>query len=96
MAQKNTPSRSVNVEKTEGHRWRSDPDTVENVTRERPHQSPEGSGISNRAVGEEIENQESLPERGTSQSDERARHMPHVEEQLVDEGRGLGVEDVER
>lgn len=36
-------------------------------------------GISNRPLGEEIENQESLPQRGTSQSEERPRRNEDVE-----------------
>jgi hypothetical protein len=99
MAEKNTPSRSVDTKKVEGQRWRSEPDTVENMTRDnsdRQYQSDEGRGPSNRPVGEEIENQDVLPERGMSQTDERRRSRPHAEEQRIDEVRGLGVEDVER
>jgi hypothetical protein len=82
MADKNTPNRAANMEKAEGDRWRSDDDAVNPTDAERPgerYDSERGAGISNRPVGEEIENQEALPERGLSQEDERTRSNEDVE-----------------
>jgi hypothetical protein len=55
MADQDTPSRASNMEKAEGER-RS----------EWGEGTSQGGGISNRPMGEEIENQESVPDRGDS------------------------------
>jgi hypothetical protein len=48
-----TPNRSSNMEKAEGER-----------KSEWGEGTSEGAGVSNRPMGEEIENQEAVPERG--------------------------------
>ncbi|PYR94041.1 MAG: hypothetical protein DMF84_07415 [Acidobacteria bacterium] len=63
MAEKDTPTRSSNMEKAEGDR-----DTVANTDTTRRSEwgegTSEGGGITNRPLGEEMENQEQVPERG--------------------------------
>lgn len=69
MADKNTPTRSSNIDPAEEERWTSDPDTVEVADRysEGIGETDEGTGgISNRPLAEEISRQHNLPERGTS------------------------------
>lgn len=64
MPDKDTPSRSANMEKAEGDRWTSDPDTVEVADRYAEgagKNTEKGGGIS---LSEEIDRQESLPDRG--------------------------------
>jgi hypothetical protein len=74
---KNTPTRSSNIEKAEGERWKSEPDTVEVEDRYKKGvgTTDEGTGgISNRPMPDERQRQENLPERGTDRdkrSDER-------------------------
>jgi hypothetical protein len=83
MADKDNPTRSSSLdeaaqdpsamEKPEGDRWTSDPDTVEVATRysEGIGDVGEGTGcISNRPLPEEVERQRNLPERGKSRDDE--------------------------
>jgi hypothetical protein len=55
--------------------WSSEEDTVEKADRN-SYPADDGDsagGISNRPLDEEIENQETLPERGTTQEDEQDR-----------------------
>ena len=63
MADKDTPTRSSNMEKAEGDR-----DTVAGTDSNRRSEwgegTSEGGGITNRPLGKEIENQEQVPERG--------------------------------
>lgn len=71
---KTTPSRSADMHKAEGERWTSDPDTVEVADRYAEgvgENIEQGGGISNRPLSEEISRQESLPDRGTSRSEEQ-------------------------
>ena len=73
MADKETPTRSANMEKAEGSRWTSDPDTVE--VSERYSEGIGGAnensgGISNRPLEEEIDRQHNLPDRGTRLNEE--------------------------
>ena len=73
MADKDTPSRSANMEKAEGDRWTSDPDTVEVADRYAKGTGSvnEGTGgISNRPLSDEEKRQESLPGRTKSRSEE--------------------------
>jgi hypothetical protein len=49
--------------KAEGDRWESDSEAVERSDETAGNQNRE-SGISNRPIGEEVDNQASLPERG--------------------------------
>ena len=64
------PNQAVNRSEAENKRWSSDSDTVERREQERAAEqgsgSDERSGISNRPIGEEIRNQELLPDRGTA------------------------------
>jgi hypothetical protein len=74
MADKETPTRASNVEKAEGDRWTSDPDTVEVSDRYADvigETSENSGGISNRPLEKEIERQHNLPDRGTRRGDDR-------------------------
>lgn len=66
---KDTPTRSSNMEKAEGGRWTSDPDTVEVADRYKDgvgETDENAGGISNRPLSEERGRQGNLPDRGTS------------------------------
>lgn len=74
MAEKDSPTRSSDLEKAEGDRWTSDSDTVEVADRysEGVRDVDEGTGgISNRPLSEEVERQHNLPDRGKSRGEER-------------------------
>ena len=62
MATKNVPNNASQKTKAEGERWESDSETVERYD----ETVGEESGISNRPLEQEIENQASLPDRGTA------------------------------
>jgi len=49
MTERNLPTRASNVEKAEGNRWASEPDTVERVEQDRPEGAPEADEIVNRS-----------------------------------------------
>lgn len=72
------PNQAANKSKAEGERWSSEPDTVERRERNRAAEprtgSEEAGGISNRPIGEEVENQELVPERGETRTRARAGH----------------------
>jgi hypothetical protein len=63
MADQDTPTRSSNMEKAEGDR-----DTVTDTDTSRRSEwgegTSEGGGITNRPLGEEVENQQEVPPRG--------------------------------
>ena len=60
--------------------WSSEEDTVEKADRNSyPADTDDAGGISNRPLGEEIENQDALPERGKSKEDEEGRSDVDVE-----------------
>jgi hypothetical protein len=82
MAEKNTTHRSVNVEKVQGDRWRTEEEgTVEEADRNHyaVSEGTEAGGISNRPLTEEIKNQDALPDRGNTQADERSRESEDIE-----------------
>lgn len=61
--------------KAEGERWQSDSETVERYDQTIGQTTgDEGGGITNRPIGEEVENQASLPERGESREGAHAGH----------------------
>jgi hypothetical protein len=73
MAEQDSPQQATRKQKAEGERWSSEPDTVRNADRdenpERLYNEDDGetaSGITNRPLPEELDNQASLPDRGTS------------------------------
>jgi len=73
MAEQDRPNQAANKSKAEGERWRSEPDSVRKADRdenpERLYDDQDGDdagGITNRPLSEEVGNQESLPERGTT------------------------------
>ena len=73
MADQDRPNSNARKSKAEGERWSSDDESVRNADRdEHPEQlydtndSDDAGGITNRPLSEEVGNQESLPERGTS------------------------------
>jgi hypothetical protein len=71
--------------KAEGARWESDSETVERADETIGQTTgDEGGGITNRPIGEEIENQESLPERGESQEGAHAGHGKRRREESED------------
>ena len=61
--------------------WKSEDDTVEKADRNNypADDSADTGGISNRPLDEEIENQETLPERGTTREDEQTRSNVDLE-----------------
>ena len=78
MANPDIPNQTSNKGKAEGERWKSDPDTVEDVDREEnPEQlydnedTDDAGGITNRPLNEEVENQASLPKRGEDREGKR-------------------------
>jgi hypothetical protein len=58
MADQDIPSRASNMEKAEGDR--------EEAPENRYEERGKGAGITNRPLGEEIENQKEVPARGDS------------------------------
>jgi hypothetical protein len=79
MADQDRPNRAGGKDKAEGERWSSEENTIRNADRdenpERLYDDRDGddaSGITNRPLSEEVDNQESLPERGTNR--ERTRN----------------------
>ena len=61
--------------KAEGDRWESDSETVERADEAIGESvGDEGGGITNRPIGEEIENQSMVPDRGESRRDAHAGH----------------------
>ena len=78
MADQDTPNQTANKSKAEGERatvqentaGRSDPDA--NPERQYPdHDTDNAGGITNRPLSEEVDNQQSLPERGTNRDETR-------------------------
>jgi hypothetical protein len=72
MAEQDRPNQAARTQKAEGQRWSSEPDTVRNADRdenpERSYNDEDGDtagGITNRPLPEEVDNQASLPDRGT-------------------------------
>jgi len=85
MADTATPNRAANKEKAEGDRstveQNVDVPNSESST-DRAYRDTDGDnagGITNRSLDEEVENQNSLPERGMSQQDERERRNEDIE-----------------
>lgn len=85
MADKDTPNRAANKDKAEGERWQSEEGVIPNSEsstdrRYRDENGDNAGGITNRGIGDEIENQNTLPERGRSQSDEQVRENEDIEQ----------------
>lgn len=85
MADKDTPNRAANKDKAEGERWKSEEGVIPNSEsstdrRYRDDNRDHAGGITNRGIGEEIENQNTLPERGRSQEDEQVRDNEDIEQ----------------
>jgi hypothetical protein len=83
MADKDTPNRPAIKVKAEGERWRSEqdviPDSESSTGRSYEDDGDDAGGITNRPLSEEIDNQNSLPDRGNSQADERSRNNEDLE-----------------
>ncbi len=84
MADKDTPNRAANKDKAEGERWKSEEGVIPNSEsstdrRFRDDNGDDAGGISNRPIGEEIDNQNTLPDRGRSQNDEQVRDNEDIE-----------------
>jgi len=85
MADKDTPNRAANKDKAEGERWKSEEGLIPNSEsstdrRFRDDDGDNAGGITNRPIGEEIDNQNTLPDRGRSQSDELTRSNEDIEQ----------------
>jgi len=79
MADKDTPNRAANKDKAEGERWQSEEGAIPNSesSTDRRYKDNDGDnagGITNRPIGEEVDNQNALPDRGRSQDDEQVRN----------------------
>jgi hypothetical protein len=81
MANKDVPNDASAKSKAEGDRWESESDTVERSDQRVGQSGEEGGGITNRPIGEEIENQASLPERGESREGAHAGHGERKKEE---------------
>jgi hypothetical protein len=83
MADKDSPNRAANKDKAEGERWRSEPDTIpdseSSTSRSYDDDGDNAGGITNRPLAEEMDNQNSLPDRGETQDDERRRNNEDIE-----------------
>jgi hypothetical protein len=83
MADKDTPNRAANKDKAEGERWSSEQDVIPNsessTSRGYEDDGDNAGGITNRPLSEEVDNQNSLPDRGNSRSDERSRNNEDLE-----------------
>ncbi len=83
MADKDTPNRPANKDKAEGERWSSEkdviPDSESSTARTYDDDGDDAGGITNRPLSEEIDNQNSLPDRGNSQADEQSRNNEDLE-----------------
>ena len=83
MADKDTPNRPANKDKAEGERWSSEqnviPDSESSTSRGYEDDRDNAGGITNRPLSEEIDNQNSLPDRGNSQAGERSRSNEDLE-----------------
>ena len=83
MADMDTPNRAANKDKAEGERWESAQGAIpnsESSTRRRYESGDGTGGITNRSLGEEVDNQNALPERGRTQQDEDVRNNEDVEQ----------------
>jgi hypothetical protein len=83
MADRDTPNRPANKDKAEGERWSSEkdviPDSESSTARTYDDDGDDAGGITNRPLSEEVDNQNSLPDRGNSQADERSRNNEDLE-----------------
>lgn len=84
MADNDTPNRAANKDKAEGERWKSEEGVIPNSEsstdrRFKDENGDNAGGITNRPIGEEIDNQNALPERGRSQDDELVRSNEDIE-----------------
>jgi hypothetical protein len=84
MADNDTPNRAANKDKAEGERWKSEEGVIPNSesSTDRGYSDDSGDdagGITNRSIGEEVDNQNALPDRGRTQQDERVRHNEDLE-----------------
>lgn len=76
------PNSASEKSKAEGERWTSDSNTVERRDRDTgDRESGEKSGITNRSIEEERENQRSLPSRGSSPQGAHAGRGHHQSEE---------------
>jgi hypothetical protein len=84
MADQDTPNRSDNQDKAEGEHWSSEKDVIPNsessTWRSYDDDGDHAGGITNRPLAEEIDNQNSLPQRGRTQSEERSRNNEDIEQ----------------
>jgi hypothetical protein len=84
MADNDTPNRAANKDKAEGERWKSEQGAVPNSesSTDRGYSDDNGDnagGITNRSMDEEVDNQNSLPDRGRTQRDEEERGNEDLE-----------------
>lgn len=84
MANRNDPDDASAKTKAEGERWESDSEVVERYDQTVGDQTvgdEGGGGITNRPIGEEVENQASLPPRGESRDGAHAGHGDNNEKE---------------
>lgn len=77
MANSNVPNDASEKSQAEGDRWESDSEAVERYDQtvgDATAGDEGGGGITNRPIGEEVENQASLPPRGESRDGAHAGH----------------------
>jgi len=84
MADNDTPNRAANKDKAEGERWKSEQGTIPNSesSTDRGYSDDNGDnagGITNRSIDEEVDNQNSLPDRGQTQQDEQVGRNEDLE-----------------
>jgi len=81
MADTDTPNQAANRDQAKGERWKSEHGVIPNSesSTDRGYNDTEAGGITNRPLGEEVDNQNALPERGRSQKDEQVRNNEDVE-----------------
>jgi hypothetical protein len=81
MAHEKVPNDASAKSKAEGERWQSDSETVERYDERTSGTGEQGGGITNRPIGEEVENQASLPDRGESREGAHAGHGDRKKEE---------------
>jgi hypothetical protein len=93
MSDPKMPNQAANKSKAEGERWSSEDDTVSKVDYDVPaeHYPPDdgenAGGVTNRPLDEEVDNQESLPVRGSSRNEVRDQ-LDHESEMDRESRRG--------
>lgn len=82
MADANTPNQTANKSKAEGDRWSAEQTSATRASERSDvagnyadQNGDDAGGITNRSYDEEVDNQESLPDRGMSREESRNREV---------------------